>query len=310
MTRKSNFDVELARIEALRDLSPEAAEPELANALALRNNLLVAKAAKIALHHRCTGLAKNLAEAFHRFLEDGGKTDPQCWAKDAIAKALAEFGYQDAELFLAGMRHIQLGGSWGGASDAAGTLRGTCALALVQCRDLSSHQVLLHLTPLFADRELSVRVDAARAVEQIGTDSSALLLRLRAELASDEAELLGVCYSGVLALEGRGALPWAAKFLRQQDRASAEAAIAIALTHTAEAFELLQTAFESSFHSEFRSDLLSAIALIRHQPATDWLLALIEAKHSYASEAHDAICRSAPSTQTKERLERLGKPCR
>ena len=104
---------------------------------------------------------------------------------------------------LAGIAHVQLEPVWGGSADTAGTLRGTCALALVQCRSLSSHQVLRHLTPLFADSELPVRVNTARAVEQIGTDSAALLLKLRAELASDAPEVLGACYAGLLRLEGR-----------------------------------------------------------------------------------------------------------
>ena len=85
------------------------------------------------------------------------------------------------------------------------------------CRELDSHRLLIHLIPLFADKELPVRVDAVRAVVQVGSDSAALLLRLRAEFASDEPELLGSCYSGVLALDGRTAIPWAAKFLSPED---------------------------------------------------------------------------------------------
>jgi hypothetical protein len=134
------------------------------------------------------------------------------------------------------MHHIQLEHVWGGKADSAGTLRGTCALALVQCREFNSHRVLTHLTPLFADKELSVRVNVVRAVEQVGTDSAALLLRLRAELASDAPELLGACYSGVLALEGPVAIPWAAQFLPPEDDAAAEAAMAIAETHTPDTF--------------------------------------------------------------------------
>jgi hypothetical protein len=171
-------------------------------ALSLRNNFLVSKAAEATLHHGLTGLTPNLAAAFPRFLENGMKSDPQCWAKNALAKALAAFEYQEPELFLTGMRHIQLEPVWGGSADTAGTLRGTCALALVQCRELDSHRLLAHLIPLLADKELLVRVDAVRAIVQVGSDSAALLLRLRAELASDEPELLGSCYSGVLALEG------------------------------------------------------------------------------------------------------------
>jgi hypothetical protein len=257
MPPKRTFDAELATIEALRNLSPEAAESELARALTQRSNLLVAKAAAIALHHRLTGLTPNLVAEFPRFLQDPAKADPQCWAKNAIAKTLAAFEYQDSGFFLTGMHHIQLEPVWGGSVDTAGTLRGTCALALVQCRDLNSHRVLTHLTPLFADKELSVRVNAVRAVEQVGTDSAALLLRLRAELASDDPELLGACYSGVLALEGPGAIPWTAQFLASEDDSAAEAAMAISQTHTPEAFLILRTAFATANDPWFRTALLS-----------------------------------------------------
>ena len=309
MPPKRNFDAELAALEALRDAAPEAVEPELAKAFNLRNNFLVSKAAAVTLHHRLTGLTPNLAAAFPRFLEDGAKSDPQCWAKNALAKTLAAFEYQEPELFLTGMRHVQLEPVWGGSADTAGTLRGTCALALVQCRELDSHRLLTHLLPLFADKELPVRVDAVRAVVQVGSDSAALLLRLRAELASDEPELLGACYSGVLALEGPAAIPWAAKFLAPEDDASAEAAMAIAQTHTLEAFQLLCTTFPKARDPWFRSAVLSAIALTRQQEATDWLLDLIAKEHPHTADAHEALCRSAPSAATLDRLKELGRPC-
>ena len=308
MPPKRTFDAELANLDSVRDLPAHEAQPALAKALTHRNNFLVAKAANLAVHHRLIVLLPDLAAAFSRFFEDPVKSDPQCWAKNALAKALATFEYQQSELFLRGTRHIQLEPVWGGSSDTAGTLRGACALALVQCRELSSHRVLTHLTPLLADKELSVRVNAVRAIEQVGTDSAALLLRLRAELASDEPELLGACYSGVLALEGAGSIPWAAQFLAPQDDAAAEAAMAIAQTHTPAAFELLRSTFLKALDPWFRTALLSAVALTRQQAATDWLLKLIEKDGQDAAEAHAALCRSA-STDTLEKLKQLGRPC-
>jgi hypothetical protein len=309
MPPKRNFDAELAALEALRDVPSDTAEPELAKALNLRNNFLVSKAAAVALHHRLTGLTPNLAAAFPRFLESPAKSDPQCWAKNALAKTLAAFEYQDAELFLTGMHHIQLEPVWGGSADTAGTLRGTCALALVQCRELNSHRLLIHLIPLLADKELSVRVDAVRAVAQVGTDSAALVLRLRAELASDETALLGTCYSGVLSLEGPSAIPWVAKFLSSEDDGACEAAMAIAQTHTLEAFQLLCATFTRIRDPWFRTAVLSAIALTRQQEATDWLLGLVEKEGPQTIDAHEALCRSAPSAVTIERLVQLGRPC-
>jgi hypothetical protein len=310
MPGKKNFDSELAELEALRAVSRESAQPRLAKALGQRNNFLVAKAAAIALHHRLTELTPDLTSAFARFLDSPAKADPQCWAKKDLAKTLAAFEYQDPELFLRGMRHVQLEPVWGGSADSAGPLRGICALALVQCREVNNHRVLMHLIPLLADKELPVQVNAARAIEQVGSDASALLLRLRAELGSENPELLSACYSGVLSLEGSSAIAWAAQFLPAANDAAGEAAMAIAQMHTLEAFHVLRNAFEETRDPWFRPVLLSAIALTRQSEATEWLLDLIAQEEDGAGDAHEAICRSAPSEQTLQRLEQLGKPCR
>lgn len=65
-----------------------------------------------------------------------------------------------------------------------------------------------------------------RAIEQVGSSSSPLLLRQRAALVNDEPEVLGACYGGVLRLEGLSAIPWIARFLSSGDEAAAEAALA------------------------------------------------------------------------------------
>jgi uncharacterized protein (DUF1778 family) len=310
MPARKNFDAELADLEALREVARESAQSQLAKALDHRNNFLVAKAAAVVLHHRLTELTPELTTAFARFLDSPAKADPQCWAKKELAKTLAAFEYQEPELFLRGMRHVQLEPVWGGSADSAGPLRGICALALVQCREVNNHRVLLHLVPLLADKELPVQVNAARAIEQVGSDASALLLRLRAELGSENPELLSACYSGVLALEGPSAITWAAQFLPAANDAAGEAAMAIAQTHTPEAFQVLRNTFTQTSDSWFRPVLLSAIALTRQSEATEWLLELITQDEDGAADAHEAVCRSAPSEATLERLERLGKPCR
>jgi HEAT repeat protein len=313
MTASRDIEAQISSFEALRGASPAVAESTLRKALQHRNNYLVSKAAKLIADLSLTALIPDLETAFHRFLPQSGKdhlkTDPQCWAKAAIAKALATLEHQEHELFLLGARHIQLEPVWGGSSDTAGTLRSTCALALVQCRSLNSTSLLAYLAELFADKELPVRVNAARAVEQIGSDAAMLMLRLRAELASDAPELLGACYSGVLHLEGPSAIPWAAKFLSPQDDASGEAAIAIAETRTPQAFTTLQAAYQTATDHWFRATLLSAIALSRQDEAFEWLLALIRDEHSDSIEAHEALCRSGPPNAILEKLIQLGKPC-
>ena len=300
------FEAELAQLESLHSADPATTEAPLRKALTSKNNFIVAKAAKLAAAHHHGVLTGVLVEAFPRFLADGPKSDPQCWAKNAIAEALAAFEHQDPEFFLAGMKVIQLDPVWGGSSDTAGTLRGICALGLVQCRGLSNTQVLTHLTPLFADKQLPVRINCARAIEQIGTDAASLLLRLRAELGSGEPELLGACYSGVLRLEGPSAIPWAAKFLPtgrdEPDDTAAEAAFAIADTRTEAAFILLRTHYKQTRDPDFRGTLLTAIALTRQDAAIDFLFELIAEGNKSAREALD---NSAPSPATLERLRSL-----
>ena len=301
-----SFDEELAALEILRDALPAETEAPLRKALTHRNNFIVAKAAKLIVQHNHRSLTPVLAEAFPRFLTDGVKTDPQCWAKDAIVKALSAFEYQEPDLFLAGMRHIQLEPSFGGSTDSAGPLRGLCAMGLVQCRSLSNTQVLTHLLPLFADKELSVRVNGARAIEQIGTDTASLLLRLRGELASDEPELLGACYSGVLHLEGPSAIPWAAKFLRPlaPDDASAEAAFAIAETRTEAAFTLLKSTWKQTRDPDFRGTCLTAIALTRQEGAYNFLLEEIA---EGSRTAREALENSAPPPEILARMAAMKK---
>ncbi len=184
MPGKRTFEGQLTALDALRQLPPEAATEPLRKALANRNNFVVAKAADLARQLQLTQLIPELLTAFDRFFEDHIKTDPQCWAKNALSRALATFEHQDAAVFLRGMKHIQLEPVWGGSSDTAGTLRATCALALVQCRSLREADLLAHLVDLLADKDKTVRVEVVRAIEQVGSPSAALLLRLRAILGS------------------------------------------------------------------------------------------------------------------------------
>ena len=121
--------------------------------------------------------------------------------------------------------------------ETAATLRATCAQALVQCRSLTDEFLLCHLLDLFADADKSVRAAAASAIEQIGTPSAALLLRLRAMLGKDEPEVVGACYAGLLRIEGVHAISWVSRFLAPGDDAAAEAALAIAGTHSPESFD-------------------------------------------------------------------------
>ncbi len=85
--------------------------------------------------------------------------------------------------------------------------------------------------------------------------------------------------------------------------------MAIAQTHTPEAFQVLRAALGKANDPWFRNTLLAAIALTRQQEATSWLLELVENDGDEAAGAYQALCRSAPSESTQERLQQLGRPC-
>jgi HEAT repeat protein len=313
MPGKRKFEEQLAALDELRHQRPEVSTEPLRKALTNRNNLIVAKASDLVRELQLTQLTPELLAAFDRFFDDPVKTDPQCWAKNAISRALAAFEHQDADVFLRGMKHIQPEPSYGGSSDSAGTLRATCALALVQCRRLPEPELLSHLIELVEDKDKSVRVEVIRAIEQLGSTSAALLLRLRALLSphlnskmqEEEPEVLGACYSGILRIEGPSAIPWVSQFLDSSDDSSAEAALAIAGTHSPQAFETLRERFAKESDPWFCSVLLSAIALTRQDAAVEFLLDQVRTESLQAEAVIEALLRTMPSEEVNKRLEKL-----
>ncbi len=305
MPGKKAFEQQIADLDSLRLADRREQVQALEKALGNRNNFIVGKASDLIREFKLTGLTDALAVAFERFLKNPEKTDPQCWAKNAIARTLAAFEYQEADFFLRGMHHIQLEPVWGGRSDTAGTLRATCALALVQCRSLAETDLLSHLIDVVADKDKAVRLEVVRAIEQVGSPAASLLLRLRAVLGSDEPEVLGACYGGILRLEGGRAIPWVAGFLVSADDTAGEAALAIAATHSPEGFTVLRERFGDAKDPWWRSVLLSAMALTRLDIAMEFLLDVVRTESLDAEGAIEAILRAAPSHETISALESL-----
>jgi HEAT repeat protein len=310
MPGKRAFEEQIAALDALRQAPPETRTQALRKALVHRNNFIVSKAADLIREFSLTDLTPDLLAAFDRFFDDPVKNDPQCWAKNAISRTLAAMELQDEQVFLRGMRHIQMEPVWGGQSDTAGTLRATCALALVQCRSLTERDLLAHLVELLADKDKTVRIEVVRGIEQVGSPSAALLLRLRAVLgseksAADEPEVLGACYGAILRIEGVRAIPWVRRFLATADDNAGEAALAIAGMHSPEAFEALQESLVKAHDPWFRSVLLSAIALTRQDAALEFLLDLVRTESLDAEPAIEVILRSVPSQEIIERLKKL-----
>ena len=198
------FDAELAELESLADqrksgasFSPAQIE-HIRKTLSHRNNFLVSKAAKLAAECEFTQLLPHILTAYDRFFHEPAKSDPKCWAKEALAKALVKLGHRTKHEYLRGMRHHQMEPSFGPDVDTAGTLRATCAHALVDCPGLSDADLLTALLEPLTDLDKAVRIDAARAIANVGGISAALVLRLRVLLGpvsklSDEPEAPRCC---------------------------------------------------------------------------------------------------------------------
>jgi HEAT repeat protein len=217
---------------------------------------------------------------------------------------MVKLEHRSRDEYLRGIRHHQLEPVWGGQSDTAGALRGTCTHALVNCPGISDADLLTALLEPLTDNDKTVRMEAARAIAQVGGVSSALLLRLRALVGKDEPEVLGAVYSALLAVEGTSAIPLVAKALEEGDDTAAEAAFALADLRSAAALSPLLARLRAGADAWFTSVLLSAIALTRQPEATDFLLEIIARDAREAPEAIEAIGRIAPTAEVRARVER------
>jgi HEAT repeat protein len=298
-----DFDEQMAVLDALKGSAPDAASVRLVKkALGNRSNLLVAKAASLAEEGGLAELLPELLAAFDRFFSDAEKSDPQCWAKNALSHALGRLRCRDKEVFLRGLHHRQMEPVWGGKSDSAGTLRANCAHALVTFEELSYQELLLILLDPLLDPDKSVRVEAVRAMGQIGPPAVPVL-RLRALVGGGEPEVLAACFGVLLEIERTAGIPFVAGFLEAGDDAAAEAAFALAETRLPEAAAVLLNRQSAGADEWFGKVLLSAIALTRQPEATEFLIDLIARDADEAPVALQAIGHTAPSEEMRRRVE-------
>jgi len=300
------FERELAVLEAMagQPLDAEGIE-RVRKALGHENNYLVAKAARLVADNVLVALMPQVRSAYDRFFNDPVKTDPQCWAKNALVKALVTLECRDADVYLRGLRHTQEEPVWGGNSDTAGTLRGICTHALVLCDGLGENQLLqILLTPLL-DHDKTVRMEAARAIGQVGSETAALLLKLRVMLRKDDSEVLGACFSSLLGMDKidrTATIALIADFLDDGEEAAAEAAFSLAETHDRAALDALIARRRRGTDSWFGSVLDNAIALTRLQEGMDFLLQVIEEDSRQAASALEAISRVYQSPEVRLRV--------
>src|SRR5262252_941888 len=121
------------QLAALDDLPADRAarSKPLAEALAHGHYRVASKAARLAGDALLYDLVPALIDAYRRFLDKPLKSDPNCYGKKAIARALVALDCEDVEFFLAGLQLEQREPVWGGTADTAADVRSSCALGLV-----------------------------------------------------------------------------------------------------------------------------------------------------------------------------------
>lgn len=301
---KKRYEAQLEGVEELRHVAdPEAAVEPLRKALKNRNNYMAGKAAGVAAALGLGALIPDLLEALDRFYAAG--SDPQCWAKNALIDALAELGHGDSGVYLRGMQHIQKEAVWGGSVDTAGSLRARCAVALVSCRDLRDIALLGHLVEALADPEKTVRAEAARAIGRVERGEAALLVRLKALLGDEEPEVMGACFSAVLGIEGSEGIAFVKRFLdgSVHGDAAGEAALALGMMRSAEAFAVLRERFDRERDPALLATVLTGIALTGQAEANEFLIGVVGKGSRGAADALEALGSARLSEEERGRLK-------
>ncbi|MFN0167064.1 MAG: HEAT repeat domain-containing protein [Bryobacteraceae bacterium] len=302
---KAAFDRKLEALDAVRaDPASASTGVQLRKALEGRNNYLAAKAARLAAELERKDLIGDLVSAFGHFLTDPVKTDPQCWAKTAIVKALKALEHDAPEVFLHGIGYVQREPAFGGSEDSAATLRGECAFGLIRCRSIPAHQVLARLVDLLTDEAKAPRIDAARALAAYGSPHSVLVLRLKIRMGDADPEVTGACLAAMMALDPEEGVPLAAQLLDgRDDDLRHEAAAALGESPDPAAFAALRHAWERTRDPEFRQTLLISIGSSRQPQAVDFLLSLINAADlTNAAQAVRALAPNRFSSAVRERV--------
>ena len=304
MTRKTEDRIN--ELKLLRSGSSEAADSPLTKALGDKSNLVVAEAAKIIGELQRSNLIHDLLVSFSRLFEDPVKTDPKCWGKTAIIKALIVLDYGDSAPFLRAATHIQMEPVYGGQEDSAIHLRANAVLALVQCADLTRSEILRHVVDALVDPSDTVRIEAVRTLEQMNGEEAAVLLRLKSHLGDKRSSVVGQVFDSLIALERERGIEFVSRFMKSSDPETRdEAALALGASRSPKAVEKLTDAWKDCRSREFGSVLLRALSSSRDETALEFLLGLVrEGAGKDSAAALEALAIHSDSPEMRERTEK------
>ncbi len=298
---QTNVDAELALLDELP--ADRAAKVEALKRALAGHYRVAAKAARAAEDALLYELVPTLLSSYARLLDKPLKQDPSCFAKKALARALVALDCNDVEFFLRGVCYRQLEPVWGGTADTAVDVRASCAMGLVAS---GYSRALVELTALLNDTDAAARIGAVRAIACGNPREAELLLRFKALAGDAEPQVLGECFTGLLAVEPEESIGFVASYLGHADDAVRElAALALGESRLDAALAPLKEAWNGVLVSEdLRRTLLRAAAAHRSEAAFDWLLTVVaDARVPVALEAVEALAVYRHNAKLKQRLE-------
>jgi HEAT repeat protein len=286
MAKRKSLQESLKEISELRrNPKDESTIEKLHQALEDKRNHVVAAAAGIIGEARIVEFEEVLVQTFHRFMVDPVKLDPGCVAKAAIAEALYRMDAYQEELFLQGVRHIQLEPVYGGREDTAAKLRVASAMGLV---GMGFYDAMVELAHLLADSELDARMGAIRAIANSRQDAGIPLLRYKALMGDEDPRVLLECFKALLAISPEPSLAFVGGFLEDGNVTVCEAAaVALGESQLEGAFEILKMGLENVLDSGLRRIEMLAMAMLRDEEAIEFLLTILAEEPQ--STAEDAL---------------------
>lgn len=302
--RSRSDESALEELSALPRTAERAAQiAALGKALADRHYRVIAKAAALAAERQLAELVPDLKQAYARLLQDPVKRDPNCIGKSAVARALVALDCGDTAFLLEGVRYTQMEPVWGGTADTAADVRCSCAMGLAAS---GYPRAVAELTGLLNDPDKRARIGAVRAVSCAHPHEAEVLLRFKIAVGDADPEVIGECFTALLAVAPDASLSFVAAFLTHENDALREyAALALGESRHPEALKHLRAAWDEVYVTpDARATLIRAAALHRTEPAFDWLLSIIERDtHAHAAIAVDALAVYERNSKLSERVQ-------
>ena len=290
MAKNHPIERALNRLSELRHAAPsDTVTAELREFLRNRSNLVVAKAAVVVRELSLVALIPDLVAGFSKFMPDAPRLDKRCAALTAIASALYELDYVEPEPYLAGIKHVQLEGSYGPPVDEAAKLRAVSAQGLLRTRRAD---LLSEVVQLLVDREPAARIGAIRALGVNGEEAGVLLLRLKVLTGDTEPAVMAECFSALLVASADKSLKFVAKYIDSDDEPTAEAAIvALGESRLPAAYAVLKEKWNRTVLMPVKRVLLAAMAALKLEEAIAFLISLVESANAEtAAAAVEALC--------------------